>query len=464
MVDSDRNWGRKAPPVDNTEKAAKRAKPGQAKNRAPDQSNRTTQNELARALEHHAAGRLPQAESIYQQILQTDPRQPVAWHLLGVIAHQEGKNDVAVDLITKSLAIKPDFAEAHSNLGKVLKDLGKFDEAVASYRRALAIKPDYASAHSNLGNALRGLGKLDEAVDSYHKALAIKPDFAEAHSNLGNSLRVLGKFEEAVASYHKALTIKPDIAEAHSDLGNALKDLGRPAEGVASFRRALALRPDSAETHCNLGTAFAELGKLDAAITSCRQAFALKPDFAEVHLHLASMKKHTEHDDDIRAMEHAYAKSAFGDGQRMHLAFGLGKAYEDLRRYDTAFGFFAEGNRNLRNSRSFSIDDHGHFFERLKEVFDSALFTKHRGTGCRDEAPIFVLGMLRSGTTLVEQILASHPRVHGAGELESLSRVIASHVGTQNAADIPAWIGRADGAEFESAGVEYIQAVRTRAS
>ena len=260
MVDSDRNWGRKAPPVDNTEKAAKRAKPGQARNRAPDQSNRTTQNELARALEHHAAGRLPQAESIYQQILQTDPRQPVAWHLLGVIAHQEGKNDVAVDLITKSLAIKPDFAEAHS------------------------------------------------------------------------------------------------------DLGNALKDLGRPAEAVASFRRALALRPDPAETHCNLGTAFAELGKLDAAIASCRQALALKPDFAEAHLHLASMKKHTEHDDDIRAMEHAYAKSAFGDGQRMHLAFGLGKACEDLRRYDTAFGFFAEGNRNLRNSRSFSIDDHGQFF------------------------------------------------------------------------------------------------------
>ena len=186
MVDSDRNWGRKAPPVDNTEKAAKRAKPGQEKNRAPDQSNRTTQHELARALEHHTAGRLPQAESIYQQILQTDPRQPVAWHLLGVIAHQEGKNDIAVDLITKSLAIKPDFAEALSNLDNSLRVLGKFEEAVASYHKALTIKPDIAEAHSDLGNALKDLGRPVEAGASFRRALALRPGFAEAHLHLAS--------------------------------------------------------------------------------------------------------------------------------------------------------------------------------------------------------------------------------------------------------------------------------------
>ena len=127
---------------------------------------------------------MPQAESIYQQILQADPSQPVALHLLGVVAHQAGKNDVSVDLITKALAIKPDYAEAHNNLGNTLRDLGQLDEAVASYRKALVIKPDFAEAHNNLGNALRDLGKLEEAVASYRKALVIRPDFAQAHSNL----------------------------------------------------------------------------------------------------------------------------------------------------------------------------------------------------------------------------------------------------------------------------------------
>ncbi len=150
----------------------------------PGQQSLTIQHALESALQHHASGRLPQAESIYQGILQTDPNQPVALHLLGVIAHQVGKNDIAVDLITKALTIKPDYAEAHNNLGLSLQDLGKLDEAIASYRKALTIRPNFAEAQNNLGNALKDIGKLDEAVTSYHRAVAIKPDYAKAHSNL----------------------------------------------------------------------------------------------------------------------------------------------------------------------------------------------------------------------------------------------------------------------------------------
>ena len=124
------------------------------------------------ALQHHTTSRLHQAEKLYQQILQTDPRQPVALHLLGVIAQQVGKLDVAVDLITKALTIKPDYAMAHNNLGNALKVLGKPEEAVASYHKALAIKPDMAEVHHNLGNVLNDLGKLDDAIASHHRALA----------------------------------------------------------------------------------------------------------------------------------------------------------------------------------------------------------------------------------------------------------------------------------------------------
>ena len=144
-----------------SEKAAKKRKPGQLASPSFGQQAPIIQQALDRAVRHQTAGRLPEAERIYQQILQTDPNQPVALHLLGVIAHQVGRNDIAVDLITKTLAKNPDYAEAHNSLGKVLRELGKLDEAVATYQKALAIRPDYAGAHNNLGNVLQDLGKLD---------------------------------------------------------------------------------------------------------------------------------------------------------------------------------------------------------------------------------------------------------------------------------------------------------------
>ena len=157
-------------------KVAWNAKLGKTKIRSPRQQTLATQESIAVALQHHNAGRLSQAEDIYQQIVQDDPNQPVALNLLGMISHQVGKNDIAVDFITKALTIKPDYFEAHSNLGNTLKAMGCLDEAVASYHKALAIKPNYFEAHNNLGNALQKLGRLDEAVASYHKALAIQPD------------------------------------------------------------------------------------------------------------------------------------------------------------------------------------------------------------------------------------------------------------------------------------------------
>ncbi|MBI1991215.1 MAG: tetratricopeptide repeat protein, partial [Betaproteobacteria bacterium] len=178
------------------------------------------------AREHHQAGRLLQAEAIYRQILQAAPNHPDALHLLGVIAHQTGKNELAVELISKAISVNPS-SSMYCNLGFALNDQGKLDAAVESYRKALSIKPDFAEAHSNLGIALQQQGKLDAAIESYQKAASIKPDFAEVHSNLGIALQQQGKLDAAVESYRKALSIKADFAEVHSNLGIALKDQGK---------------------------------------------------------------------------------------------------------------------------------------------------------------------------------------------------------------------------------------------
>ncbi len=213
----------------------------------------TLQQALEIAVQHHNAGRLPEAEGIYQQILQTVPDQPDTLHLLGLVSHQMGKNDIAVELIAKALAIKPDFAEAHYGLGLSLHSLGNLDEAVASYQKALAINPDYIEAHNNLGSAFKDLHKLDDAIASFGKAIALKPDHANALFNLGNAhhyeLRNLG---EAVANYQKALTIKPDFVEAHNNLGNALQDLGKLDESMASYRKAMTIDPNYTDAHSNL--------------------------------------------------------------------------------------------------------------------------------------------------------------------------------------------------------------------
>ena len=163
-------------------------------NPSAQQQTLTIQQALDLAGKHNNAGDLPKAESICRQILRAEPNQHEALHLLGVIAHQVGRNEIAEKFITKAIDIKPDYAVAHSHLGAVLRELGRLDEAVTHCQKAIDIKPDVAEAHSNLGLALKELGRLDDAVDHYHKAIDIKPDFAVAHSNLGYALLELGSY------------------------------------------------------------------------------------------------------------------------------------------------------------------------------------------------------------------------------------------------------------------------------
>ena len=170
------------------------------------------------AIEHHQAGRLPQAQAVYQQVLKMEPNHPDALNLLGVIAHQLGKNDTAVKLINKAIRANPFDPAYYSNIGSVYGALKRVDEAIACYRKALSIKPDYAEAHNNLGVMLKGQGKLDEAIACYQKALLLKPSYAEAHNNLGNVFADQGKRDEAVACYRKGLSFKPDIAGIHHTL------------------------------------------------------------------------------------------------------------------------------------------------------------------------------------------------------------------------------------------------------
>ena len=221
-----------------------------------DQQHKVTlQQALDIAIQHHTAGRLSQAENIYQQVLENDPKQPVALNLMGVIAHQKGEDEVAVDLITRALTEMPVYAEAHNNLGLALHGLGRFEDAAANHQKAIDLKPDYPEAHYNLGNTFQGLGELNEAIASYHTALRLKPDYAKAHNNLGNALQDLGEHEQALVSFQAALALKPDLADALVNLGATYLQLGEPAKAIASYHRAIEIRPDHILGQIRLGLA-----------------------------------------------------------------------------------------------------------------------------------------------------------------------------------------------------------------
>jgi tetratricopeptide (TPR) repeat protein len=225
-----------------------------------------TLNPFDLAKQHHGAGRLPEAERLYQKVLQADPNQPDALHMLGVVSYQLGKSDIAIDLIKKAITLKPDYVEAYYNLDNVLKDRGKLDEAVGCYQKVTALNPDFADAHYNLGNVLKFLCRYEDAVASYQDALAIKPNSAEAHSNLGVVLQELGRLEEAVDHHRKAIAIDSKFAAAHNNLGNAFKDLGRTDDAADHYQKAVDISPNFADAHNNYGSLLQGLGRFEGAI------------------------------------------------------------------------------------------------------------------------------------------------------------------------------------------------------
>ncbi|MDA8770753.1 tetratricopeptide repeat protein, partial [Planktomarina temperata] len=278
-------------------------------------------------------------------------------------------------------------------------------------------------AYYNMGNALQDKGELDAAIDSYKHALKIKPDFAEAHYNMGVVLQDKGELDAAIDSYKQALKIKPDYAEAHNNMGNALQDKGELDAAIDSFKQALKIKPDFAEAYNNMGIALQDKGEPDAAIDSYKQALKIKPDYAEAHRNLSAIITYTADDDQLHEMQRLIRDTALSDDARCHLNFALAKAHEDLSELNKAFAYLAEGNALRKKLLGYTIQQDQNLFSNLKKAQPSILkYALNPVLNDNGPVPVFILGMPRSGTTLVEQIISSHSDVTAAGELSEISR------------------------------------------
>ena len=237
----------------------------------------------AQGLAFHQAGRLADAEKIYNTVLAIQPDHFDCLHFLGVIFHQRGKHADAVRHINLALKRDPKNAFALNNRGNALLELKRFDEALASYDQALAELPDYPDALCNRSAALHELNRYEEALATCDRTIAMRPDYAEAHSNRGNTLKEMGRYEEALESCDRALALLPNFAAAHLNRGNALFELKRFDEALASFDRAIALRPDYVEALTNRGVTLHDLKRFDEALASYDRAITVRPDYAEAH-------------------------------------------------------------------------------------------------------------------------------------------------------------------------------------
>jgi len=458
------------------------------------------QNTLEQALGLHRAGRLAEAEAIYRQILAMDARHPDSLHLLGMIEHQRGRHAAAAELIRaaiavnpaeaayhsnlgtilqaqgnldeaaecfeRALALKPGWAEVHSNLGNILQAQGKLDAAAVRQERALSLKPDCTEAWSNLGNIRQAQGKLDDAVAYYERALALKPDFADAHNNLGNALATLDQIDSAVAHYERALVLKPEWAYAHNNLGNALTIQNKIEDATEHYQRALVLKPDYANAHNNLGNIFKEQGKFDDAMAHYGRAIAIQPDYAEAHLNRAEIRRFQHGDADLAGLEALASRDDLSAEKALYIHFALAKALDDVGNYAQAFEHLRTGNTLKRGLIDYEEARVLELFQRISTVFNRGLFDCRHGQGHPSSVPVFVVGMPRSGSTLIEQILASHPQIHGAGELTALEKMEASGAFTAGVPQIPfpESIAALDGAALRRLGQAYLERLPAAAS
>jgi tetratricopeptide (TPR) repeat protein len=287
------------------------------------------------------------------------------------------------------------------------------------------LEPGYLAALNNRGVALLALRQPLEAIASYETALALDPDFAEAIYNRGDALRELRRFAEALRDYERAIALRPTYAEAFNNRGNTLQELGRPLDALTSYDQALALRPGYIEAMENKGILLGEFGVLDAARQALQSVIAVAPGRARAHYHLARLKRMTRADPQLKILEGlARNLGALSTKDAIDVGFALGKAYDDIGEYERAFEAYAKANALKRAGLAY---DEAQALARLAEIaktFSPSAIHAHRGMGDDSPAPIFIFGMPRSGSTLIEQILARHPEVTPLGEVDDFEQAI----------------------------------------
>lgn len=389
-------------------------------------------NELARR------GQFEEAEENFRKALALEPGLAEAHRNLGTLLLETGRPGEALESCRRAAAARPHDADAQETAGAALLELGRVEEAIACYRRALAIRPATVTAWHSLANTLAGLGRFDEALEAYRRAIELDPNAAALHNNLGSLLRGCGRLEEAVACFNRSLELDPGFAQAQANLGLAHRLLGWTREARASCLRALELEPGFAPALVTLAESYADTGDFADAERLFREAIAADGESAEAWAGLARLRKMTAQDSAWLEAARRILARPLPARQEACLRYAMGKYFDDLGEFEHAFVSFRRANELTKSARpaydpqamTLTVNriietEHEEWLAHIRRAPQDAPHESTRdpppdspsGTTGGSARVVLIVGMLRSGTTLAEQILASHPEVHGAGEL-----------------------------------------------
>lgn len=378
----------------------------------------------------------PAAEQ-FRRALALAPGQAEAHARLGATLGYLARYDEAEAALGEALRLKPDLAAAHGNLAAVLSAQQRHGEAVAHYRDALRLAPG-ATAHYRLASALARQLENDEAIEHYRQVLSLAPDHTDALNDLGNVYRQQGRYCLAEECYRRVLDINPDYLQAHINLGAVLLDTGRPAEALASYRRVLELAPETRKAVIGEANAHEKLGDIERA-RSLLQPFIDAGDIdPDVALAFCALCRPLGRCGEAAALVRELLERR-GESMDAHdrclLHFALGRLLDAAADYTGAFAHFSRG--NALADQYFDPDRHRRYVDELISTYSAAFMNHAPRARNSSRRPVFIVGMLRSGTSLVEQILATHPDVCGAGELEEVDHIAAELPGLLGAADDP---------------------------
>jgi len=397
------------------------------------------------------SGELAQAERLYKQVLESDKDNMHALNLLGMLCVNSFRPDEAVGYITKALQRAPDNPQSHTNIGLAYKDQGNAKKAAHHFRESIKLDPDNPDVFNNLGNVLRVLEKPREAIRSYESALQLNRNFAECWSNLAAALNENDQLNPALKAVGRALELNPELAQAYNNRGDIYlaqaryedalaeykyatklspkyvaalinmakvqRDMDAPDDALQTLQLALDLEPANPEALLVQGVLHEQIGDRESAATSFKAAIESSPEMTVAHYYLSQIRGRSGTDEEFDAMRGLQERADLNDNARMYLGFGLYRAYEQREQYDEAYANLAKANRIKAESTPYDDEDTARYIDSIIECAEYSRTKLGDRPGFADSRPVFVLGMPRSGTSLTEQILASHSAVAGAGEL-----------------------------------------------
>ena len=399
---------------------------------------------IAQAKSSFKRGDFGAAQELYHNILQTFPHNKRAKRGLAEVLrkqrklplssikteldrlgqmYNQGNFSAVVNTANSIIKRSPKEVSVWEVLGAAHRGLGNIKEASAAFKTVVELNPYYAVGYNNLGVALQDQGKYEESIEFFTKALSIKSNYAEAYNNLGNSFKDQGDLDKAIAAYQKAISCKPNYAAAYSNKGRALHENNNLEKADFALKKSISINPKNYSAFNNLGLLHKDQGKIDEAINSFEHAISLNRNFISGHLNLSTLRKYRSGDPHIDIVDDLLSKSNLSDHDRSRLLYISAKIQEDLGDYKQAFGCYVAGGDLRKKILSYELKQDKLLFSQIKN--SSPKLKKYRLKISRKEistVPIFILGMPRSGTSLVEQILSSHSQIHGAGELPFLAQ------------------------------------------